>query len=207
VAVLAAAGLFVRAAVRRSRPLGDAIEERPSTLGTRPVNLRAPVLLVIRPPSTGDSVVDAALRRSFNITDYSMARTFPGRIVGMDSVAALLRTIRARTKVAMMENEEVHELLRVTGAAGRRRENDCCSTTRSASTTGSLGAPCIAPPHRRAAGSARARATGRAGRLGPGEPHSARSHRSADRRYRNRKRRRHRRTGNRIAVASLARRA
>jgi hypothetical protein len=116
-AALAAGGLFVRAEVRRSRPLGDAIEEHLSTLGPRPTNLREPVLLVIRPPSTGDSVVDAALRRSFNITDYSMARTFPGRIVGMDSVAALLRTIRARTKVAVMENEEVHELLRVTGAA------------------------------------------------------------------------------------------
>jgi len=117
VAALAAAGLFVRAEVRRSRPLADAIEEHRSTLGPRPANLREPVLLVIRPPSTGDSVVDAALRRSFNITDYLMARTFPGRIVGMDSVAALLRTIRARTKVAVMENEEVHELLRVTGAA------------------------------------------------------------------------------------------
>ena len=116
VAALAAAGLFVRAEVRRSRPLGEAIEEH-QTSGPRPANLREPVLLVFRPPSTGDSLVDAALRRSFSITEYLMARTFPGRIVGTDSVAALLRTIRARTKVAVTETQEVHELLRVTGAA------------------------------------------------------------------------------------------
>jgi DNA-binding SARP family transcriptional activator len=117
VTALAVAGLFVRAEVRRSRPLGDAIEEHLSTLGPRPANLREPVLLVFRPPSSGDSVVDDALRRSFSITEYVMARTFPGRIVGTDSVAALLRAIRARTKVAVTETEEVHELLRVTGAA------------------------------------------------------------------------------------------
>jgi hypothetical protein len=117
VAALAAAGLFVRAEVRRSRSLGDAAEERRSSLGPRPANLREPVLLVFMPPSTGDSVVDAALRRSFSISEYLMARTFPGRIVGTDSVAALLRAIRARTKVAVTENEELHELLRVTGAA------------------------------------------------------------------------------------------
>jgi hypothetical protein len=117
VAALAAAGLFVRAEVRRSRSLGDVAEERRSTLGPRPANLREPVLLVFMPPSTGDSVVDAALRRSFSISEYLMARTFPGRIVGTDSVAALLRAIRARTKVAVTENEELHELLRVTGAA------------------------------------------------------------------------------------------
>lgn len=117
VAALAAAGLFVRAEVRRSRSLGDAAEERRSTLGPRPANLREPVLLVFRPPSTGDSVVDAALRRSFSINEYLVARTFPGRIIGTDSVAALLRAIRARTKVAVTETEEVHELLRVSGAA------------------------------------------------------------------------------------------
>lgn len=117
VAALAAAGLFVRTEVRRSRSLGDVSEERQRTLGPRPANLREPVLLVFRPPSTGDSVVDAALRRSFSISEYVMARTFPGRIIGTDSVAALLRAIRARTKVAVTETEEVHELLRVTGAA------------------------------------------------------------------------------------------
>jgi DNA-binding SARP family transcriptional activator len=117
VAALAAAGLFVRTEVRRSRSLGDVSEERQRTLGPRPANLREPVLLVFRPPSSGDSVVDAALRRSFSISEYVMARTFPGRIIGTDSVAALLRAIRARTKVAVTETEEVHELLRVTGAA------------------------------------------------------------------------------------------
>ena len=115
VAVLAAAGLFVRAEVRRSRPLGDAIEEhRPS----RPLpELREPVLLVIRPPSTHDSVVDATLQRTFSTTDHLMVQAFAGRIVGTDSVAALLRTIRDRTQVPVTEIQEVHELLRVTGAA------------------------------------------------------------------------------------------
>jgi hypothetical protein len=116
VATLAAAGLFVRAEVRRSRSLGDAIEEHRSSLRPLPA-LREPVLLVIRPPSTHDSVVDATIRRTFSTTDHLMAMAFPGRIVGTDSVDALLRAIRGRTKVPVLEKQEVHELLRLTGAA------------------------------------------------------------------------------------------
>jgi hypothetical protein len=116
VAALAAAGLFVRAEVRRSRSLGDALEEREASLRPLP-ELREPVLLVIRPPSTHDSVVDATLQRTFSVIDHMMVRAFPGRLVGTDSVAALLQAIRSKSHVPLIEMQEVHELLRVTGAA------------------------------------------------------------------------------------------